>query len=197
MSWTLFWLMHLTDLVNSMYAGRYSYPNWLIRGVPQKHIRYYRKPRARSLTQDPEVPLHPRAPGHWTCTYHIIFLIASKSGPSFKFYLLNWLFIGIEKMAGVGAWPCDMEASLLDFDCYWPCSVEETSYAGGMVRHFCASNLSLALIFFLREPLYRSLHHREANFHYGLPQKLQFLNGHTTFVTTLLLRGIHPPFKAC
>ncbi|KAH8110235.1 hypothetical protein DFH11DRAFT_1690946 [Phellopilus nigrolimitatus] len=39
------------------------------------------------------------------------------------------------------------------------------------------------------EPLYRSLHHREANFHYGLPQKLRFLNGHTTFCTTLLLRG--------
>ncbi|EJD07855.1 uncharacterized protein FOMMEDRAFT_73579 [Fomitiporia mediterranea MF3/22] len=39
------------------------------------------------------------------------------------------------------------------------------------------------------EPLYRSLHHREANFHYGLPQTLRLLNGHTNFCTTLLLRG--------
>ncbi|KAI5118372.1 hypothetical protein M0805_008700 [Coniferiporia weirii] len=39
------------------------------------------------------------------------------------------------------------------------------------------------------EPLYRSLHHREANFHFGLPQTLRFLNGHTNFCTTLLLRG--------
>ncbi|TDL19065.1 hypothetical protein BD410DRAFT_752507 [Rickenella mellea] len=39
------------------------------------------------------------------------------------------------------------------------------------------------------EPLYRSLHHRESNFHHGLPQHLRFLNGHTNFCTTLLLRG--------
>ncbi|KAG5650231.1 hypothetical protein H0H81_000244, partial [Sphagnurus paluster] len=39
------------------------------------------------------------------------------------------------------------------------------------------------------EPLYRSLHHRESNFHHGLPQKLRFLHGHTNFCTTLLLRG--------
>lgn len=40
-----------------------------------------------------------------------------------------------------------------------------------------------------REPLYRSLHHRESNFHHGLPQRLRFLQGHTNFCTTLLLRG--------
>jgi WD40 repeat protein len=40
-----------------------------------------------------------------------------------------------------------------------------------------------------REPLYRSLHHREANFAYGLPQTIRFLNGHTNYCTTLLLRG--------
>ncbi|KAF9002532.1 hypothetical protein BDQ17DRAFT_1357030 [Cyathus striatus] len=39
------------------------------------------------------------------------------------------------------------------------------------------------------EPLYRSLHHRESNFHNGLPQSVRFLNGHTNFCTTLLLRG--------
>lgn len=39
------------------------------------------------------------------------------------------------------------------------------------------------------EPLYRSLHHRESNFQNGLPQSIRFLNGHTTFCTTLLLRG--------
>ncbi|TFK65277.1 hypothetical protein BDN72DRAFT_824755 [Pluteus cervinus] len=39
------------------------------------------------------------------------------------------------------------------------------------------------------EPLYRSLHHRESNFHYALPQSIRFLNGHTNFCTTLLLRG--------
>ncbi|KAF8682105.1 hypothetical protein AX14_004391, partial [Amanita brunnescens Koide BX004] len=39
------------------------------------------------------------------------------------------------------------------------------------------------------EPLYRSLHHRESNFHNGLPQSIRFLQGHTTFCTTLLLRG--------
>ncbi|VDB88449.1 unnamed protein product [Peniophora sp. CBMAI 1063] len=39
------------------------------------------------------------------------------------------------------------------------------------------------------EPLYRSLHHREANFLHALPQNIRFLPGHTNFVTTLLLRG--------
>ncbi|KAG5333218.1 hypothetical protein C0989_006075, partial [Termitomyces sp. Mn162] len=39
------------------------------------------------------------------------------------------------------------------------------------------------------EPLYRALHHREANFHHALPQSIRFLTGHTNFCTTLLLRG--------
>ncbi|KAI0087154.1 hypothetical protein BDY19DRAFT_893676 [Irpex rosettiformis] len=39
------------------------------------------------------------------------------------------------------------------------------------------------------EPLYRSLHHREANFKNGIPQSIRFLNGHTNYCTTLLLRG--------
>ncbi|KAF8629484.1 hypothetical protein AX15_003417 [Amanita polypyramis BW_CC] len=39
------------------------------------------------------------------------------------------------------------------------------------------------------EPLYRSLHHRESNFQNGLPQSIRFLQGHTNFCTTLLLRG--------
>lgn len=39
------------------------------------------------------------------------------------------------------------------------------------------------------EPLYRSLHHRESNFKNALPQSIRFLNGHTNFCTTLLLRG--------
>ncbi|KIJ62311.1 hypothetical protein HYDPIDRAFT_94912 [Hydnomerulius pinastri MD-312] len=38
-------------------------------------------------------------------------------------------------------------------------------------------------------PLYRSLHHRESNFGNALPQSIRFLNGHTNFCTTLLLRG--------
>lgn len=39
------------------------------------------------------------------------------------------------------------------------------------------------------EPLYRSLHHRESNFRNGLAQSVRFLNGHTNYCTTLLLRG--------
>ncbi|KAJ8454761.1 hypothetical protein ONZ45_g19177 [Pleurotus djamor] len=39
------------------------------------------------------------------------------------------------------------------------------------------------------ESLYKSLHHRESNFLAGLPQSIRFLNGHTGFCTTLLLRG--------
>ncbi|KAI0777628.1 hypothetical protein BD413DRAFT_184487 [Trametes elegans] len=39
------------------------------------------------------------------------------------------------------------------------------------------------------EPLYRSLHHRESNFRHALPQSVRFLNGHTNYCTTLLLRG--------
>ncbi|KAI9451784.1 hypothetical protein F5148DRAFT_986390 [Russula earlei] len=39
------------------------------------------------------------------------------------------------------------------------------------------------------KPLYRSLHHRESNFRDALPQSIRFLNGHTNFCTTLLLRG--------
>lgn len=39
------------------------------------------------------------------------------------------------------------------------------------------------------EPMYRSLHHRESNFKNGLPQSIRFLNGHTNYCTTLLLRG--------
>ena len=42
-----------------------------------------------------------------------------------------------------------------------------------------------------REPLYRSLHHREANFKNALPQSIRFLNGHTNYCTTLLLRGMN------
>ncbi|KAF9233768.1 hypothetical protein BU15DRAFT_90225 [Melanogaster broomeanus] len=38
-------------------------------------------------------------------------------------------------------------------------------------------------------PLYRSLHYRESNFANALPQSIRFLNGHTNFCTTLLLRG--------
>ncbi|TBU58293.1 hypothetical protein BD310DRAFT_819714 [Dichomitus squalens] len=38
-------------------------------------------------------------------------------------------------------------------------------------------------------PLYRSLHHRESNFRNGLAQSVRFLNGHTNYCTTLLLRG--------
>jgi len=40
------------------------------------------------------------------------------------------------------------------------------------------------------EPLYRSLHHRESNFKNALPQSVRFLNGHTNYCTTLLLRGM-------
>jgi pyrimidine and pyridine-specific 5'-nucleotidase len=39
------------------------------------------------------------------------------------------------------------------------------------------------------EPLYRNLHHRERNFKEGLPQSVRFLNGHTNFCTTVLLKG--------
>ncbi|OCH85966.1 hypothetical protein OBBRIDRAFT_738919 [Obba rivulosa] len=39
------------------------------------------------------------------------------------------------------------------------------------------------------EALYRSLHHRESNFKNALPQNIRFLNGHTNYCTTLLLRG--------
>ncbi|EGN94599.1 hypothetical protein SERLA73DRAFT_163115 [Serpula lacrymans var. lacrymans S7.3] len=39
------------------------------------------------------------------------------------------------------------------------------------------------------EVLYRSLHHRESNFRHALPQTIRFLNGHSNFCTTLLLRG--------
>jgi pyrimidine and pyridine-specific 5'-nucleotidase len=45
-----------------------------------------------------------------------------------------------------------------------------------------------------RELLYRSLHHREANFKDGVPQSIRFLNGHTNYCTTLLLRG---KFRVC
>lgn len=44
-------------------------------------------------------------------------------------------------------------------------------------------------MWYRREPLYRSLHHRESNFRNALPQSVRFLNGHTNFCTTLLLRG--------
>ena len=43
------------------------------------------------------------------------------------------------------------------------------------------------------EPLYRSLHHREANFKNALPQRIRFLCGHTNYCTTLLLRGEYRP----
>ncbi|KAG8844027.1 hypothetical protein FRB91_002911, partial [Serendipita sp. 411] len=39
------------------------------------------------------------------------------------------------------------------------------------------------------EPLYRSLHHRESNWKNAIPQRIRFLNGHTKFCTTLLLKG--------
>ncbi|KIJ49092.1 hypothetical protein M422DRAFT_74705 [Sphaerobolus stellatus SS14] len=39
------------------------------------------------------------------------------------------------------------------------------------------------------EPLYKNLWHRERNFEEGLPQSVRFLNGHTNFCTTVLLKG--------
>ncbi|KAG8924803.1 hypothetical protein FRC02_010191, partial [Tulasnella sp. 418] len=39
------------------------------------------------------------------------------------------------------------------------------------------------------EPLYKSLHHREANWATGTAQSLRFLRGHTGFCTTLILKG--------
>lgn len=38
-------------------------------------------------------------------------------------------------------------------------------------------------------PLYKSLHHLHSNLANALPQSLLFLNGHTNFVTVLMLRG--------
>ncbi|CAK5279855.1 unnamed protein product [Mycena citricolor] len=38
-------------------------------------------------------------------------------------------------------------------------------------------------------PLYRALARREGNWRSGTPQGMKFLNGHTTFVTVLILRG--------
>ncbi|SJL06382.1 uncharacterized protein ARMOST_09718 [Armillaria ostoyae] len=38
-------------------------------------------------------------------------------------------------------------------------------------------------------PLYRSLHHLHSNLVNALPQSILFLNGHTNFVTTLILKG--------
>lgn len=60
--------------------------------------------------------------------------------------------------------------------------------ATGMVR---CSSISCAMVTHAcpREPLYRSLHYREANFKNALPQSIRFLNGHTNYCTTLLLRG--------
>jgi pyrimidine and pyridine-specific 5'-nucleotidase len=40
------------------------------------------------------------------------------------------------------------------------------------------------------KPLYKSLFHRERNFSDALPQSVRFLNGHTNFCTTLLLKGV-------
>jgi pyrimidine and pyridine-specific 5'-nucleotidase len=31
-------------------------------------------------------------------------------------------------------------------------------------------------------PLYRSLHHRESNFHHALPQRIRFLTGHQAMI---------------
>lgn len=58
-----------------------------------------------------------------------------------------------------------------------------------MVRFHVLARIHYSLFPVPREPLYRSLHHRESNFHNGLPQSIRFLQGHTTFCTTLLLRG--------
>ncbi|KAG7095256.1 hypothetical protein E1B28_006029 [Marasmius oreades] len=38
-------------------------------------------------------------------------------------------------------------------------------------------------------PLYKSLHHLQSNLAHALPQRIAFLNGHTNFVTVLMLRG--------
>ncbi len=38
-------------------------------------------------------------------------------------------------------------------------------------------------------PLYKSLHHLHSNLANALPQSILFLNGHSNFVTVLMLRG--------
>jgi hypothetical protein len=43
----------------------------------------------------------------------------------------------------------------------------------------------LCRIYNYREPLYKSLHHRESNFRNALPQNICLLSGHTNFCITL------------
>lgn len=44
------------------------------------------------------------------------------------------------------------------------------------------------------EPLYKSLHFREENWRRGVSQGVRFLQGHTGFVTAMMLRGVLPSF---
>ena len=73
-----------------------------------------------------------------------------------------------------------------------PDAAQTTRKARGMVRciETCGRQISWCS-FHHREPLYRSLHHRESNFRHALPQSIRFLNGHTNYCTTLLLRGAY------
>ncbi|KAG6836951.1 hypothetical protein H0H93_000591 [Arthromyces matolae] len=82
-----------------------------------------------------------------------------------------------------------MEIPLFTNNTYRPRPITSTLITIRMVRLNISSLLSPTLTLSSRETLYRSLHHHEHNFTHALPQSIRFLQGHTGFVTSLLLRG--------
>ena len=97
--------------------------------------------------------------------------------------------LGIAKVARDCTSPRSLAVPLPQDHCQRPIACLTACATRGLVSHLYIILLSIDAIFSSREPLYRSLHHRESNFRNALPQSIRFLNGHTNFCTTLLLRG--------
>lgn len=98
-------------------------------------------------------------------------------------------FVGVQEMARDGASSCFVAISLFTHHGQRPGSDSTTRNVRRMVSILNAIIFVMLIRKSSREPLYRSLHHREANFKNALPQSIRFLNGHTNYCTTLLLRG--------
>lgn len=99
--------------------------------------------------------------------------------------------LGVAKVARDRTSPRPLAVPLPQNHCQRSIARRTPCAARRLVSHPCLILLLLDVNFsyLSREPLYRSLHHRESNFRNALPQTIRFLNGHTNFCTTLLLRG--------
>ena len=165
-----------------MSAGRYTPTNSAAREIHKVYIR-----RRRSSGTRPGVPRFERFDvrdlvGVRGVTCKILF-VTSHPVPHLG-------LAGVATLADNGHTSRAVATPLPSYYCQRSCTRQASFDARRLVCDILRSlAIGLSFFFLCREPLYRSLHHRESNFANALPQSIRFLSGHTNFCTTLMLRG--------